>query len=170
MRDTSIRGSLADQQWVRIFYGCPGAWAVKKWVILAISRSSLSRSRMGLRRSKNCLKAGRRCTNKGEASSSHMEWRIFHEFLDAQTFTEGRRNATRGDVECLAVKRHGIIVDGSPNSHWQTETVSVCLATLLHICRSFRRRRTHTLRIQPFKEKLDHFSSGCCGQDWPLSW
>lgn len=27
MQDTSIRESLTDKQWDRIFYGCPGAWA-----------------------------------------------------------------------------------------------------------------------------------------------
>jgi hypothetical protein len=27
MRETSIRESLTDGQWDRIFYGCPGAWA-----------------------------------------------------------------------------------------------------------------------------------------------
>jgi hypothetical protein len=27
MRDSSIRESLTQSQWNRIFYGCPGAWA-----------------------------------------------------------------------------------------------------------------------------------------------
>lgn len=27
MRDTSIRESLTQKQWDRIFYSCPGAWA-----------------------------------------------------------------------------------------------------------------------------------------------
>ena len=27
MRDASIRESLTQKQWDRIFYGCPGAWA-----------------------------------------------------------------------------------------------------------------------------------------------
>lgn len=30
MRDTSIRESLTQKQWDRIFYGCPGAWAGNK--------------------------------------------------------------------------------------------------------------------------------------------
>jgi hypothetical protein len=30
MRDTSIRESLTDKQWDRIFYGCPGAWGGNK--------------------------------------------------------------------------------------------------------------------------------------------
>lgn len=30
MRDTSIRESLTDKQWDRIFYRCPGAWAGNK--------------------------------------------------------------------------------------------------------------------------------------------
>ena len=30
MRDTSIRESLTPEQWDRIFYGCPGAWAGNK--------------------------------------------------------------------------------------------------------------------------------------------
>ena len=30
MRDNSIRESLTDKQWDRIFYGCPGAWAGNK--------------------------------------------------------------------------------------------------------------------------------------------
>ena len=30
MRDTSIRESLTDKQWDRIFYACPGAWAGNK--------------------------------------------------------------------------------------------------------------------------------------------
>ena len=30
MRDTSIRESLPDKQWDRIFYSCPGAWAGNK--------------------------------------------------------------------------------------------------------------------------------------------
>ena len=30
MRDTSIRESLTEKQWDRIFYGCPGAWAGNK--------------------------------------------------------------------------------------------------------------------------------------------
>ena len=30
MRDTSVRESLTDKQWDRIFYGCPGAWAGNK--------------------------------------------------------------------------------------------------------------------------------------------
>lgn len=30
MRDTSIRESLSEKQWNRIFYGCPGAWAGNK--------------------------------------------------------------------------------------------------------------------------------------------
>lgn len=27
MRSTSLRKSLTEKQWNRIFYGCPGAWA-----------------------------------------------------------------------------------------------------------------------------------------------
>lgn len=30
MQDTSLRESLTDKQWDRIFYGCPGAWAGNK--------------------------------------------------------------------------------------------------------------------------------------------
>ena len=30
MRDTSIRKSLTEKQWDRIFYRCPGAWAGNK--------------------------------------------------------------------------------------------------------------------------------------------
>ena len=30
MRDKSIRESLTEKQWDRIFYGCPGAWAGNK--------------------------------------------------------------------------------------------------------------------------------------------
>src|SRR5260370_6067354 len=30
MRDTSIRESLTDKQWDRIFFSCPGAWAGNK--------------------------------------------------------------------------------------------------------------------------------------------
>ncbi len=30
MRDRSIRESLTEKQWDRIFYGCPGAWAGNK--------------------------------------------------------------------------------------------------------------------------------------------
>jgi hypothetical protein len=30
MRDASIRESLTDKQWDRIFYCCPGAWAGNK--------------------------------------------------------------------------------------------------------------------------------------------
>ena len=30
MRETSIRESVTEKQWDRIFYGCPGAWAGNK--------------------------------------------------------------------------------------------------------------------------------------------
>jgi hypothetical protein len=30
MQDTSIRVSLTENHWDRIFYGCPGAWAGNK--------------------------------------------------------------------------------------------------------------------------------------------
>src|SRR5260370_30698435 len=30
MRDTSVRESLTDKQWDRIFFSCPGAWAGSK--------------------------------------------------------------------------------------------------------------------------------------------
>jgi len=30
MQGTSIRESLTEKQWDRIFYGCPGAWAGNK--------------------------------------------------------------------------------------------------------------------------------------------
>jgi hypothetical protein len=30
MRDTSVRESLTQKQWDRIFYACPGAWAGNK--------------------------------------------------------------------------------------------------------------------------------------------
>jgi hypothetical protein len=30
MRDASIRESLTQKQWDRIFYGCPGTWASNK--------------------------------------------------------------------------------------------------------------------------------------------